>query len=56
MIAVYFEDGHDHCHECCLFDICPCEGKCTCDRYREEHDPDCEGDYYFVDDKEGGKE
>lgn len=49
MMAVYFEDGQDHCHECCLFDICSCEGKCPCDRYREEHDPNCEGDYYFAD-------
>lgn len=52
MKAVYFEDYESHCTECCLFKVCPCEGKCACDFWREEHDPDCEGDYYFVDGEE----
>lgn len=52
MKAVYIEDYQDHCHECCLFDVCPCEGKCACDSYREEHDLTSEGDYYFVDGEE----
>lgn len=55
MKAVYFEDYQDHCHECCMFDICSQEGKCSCDIYREENNPDCEGDYYFVN-EEGGEE
>lgn len=55
MKAVYFEDHFSHCNECRLFEMCSCEGKCACDVWREKHDPDCEGDYYFVDDEEGGE-
>lgn len=53
MKAVYFDDCNCHCHEYCLINVCPREGKCTCDKYREEHNPDCEGDYYFIDEKVG---
>lgn len=52
MKAVYFEDYSCHCNECCLFDKCPCEGYCACDSYREKNDPNCEGDYYFVEEEE----
>ena len=51
MKAVYFEDCNSHCKKCCLYKICTFNGYCTCDRYREEHNPDCEGDYYFIDEK-----
>lgn len=56
MIPVYYEDYQSHCTDCCLYNICSCEGKCACDCYREEHDPNCEGDYYFVDGAEEGGE
>ena len=55
MKAVYYEDHENHCTECCMFNVCSYEGECACDVYREEHNPDCEGDYYFIDD-EGGEE
>ena len=53
MKAIYFEDCQCHCDDCCLKIVCPREGKCACDKYREEHNPDCEGDYYFIDGGEG---
>lgn len=55
MKAVYSEDAFSACTDCCLFDTCTFGDNCECDRYREEHDPDSVGFYYFVD-EEGGDE
>lgn len=45
--AIYSEDN-DICSKCCLFNICGIDGRCPCDRYREENRPDVNGGFYFV--------
>lgn len=45
--AVYTEDS-DTCPQCCLKEICPKEGYCLCDKYREDNNLNVEGDFYFI--------
>lgn len=51
MRAVYTEEVNTMCDKCCLNNVCPQEGFCKCDSYRNDNNIfDKEGDYYFVED------
>lgn len=50
MKAVYTEDYDTMCDKCYLNNVCPKEGYCACDKYREDMGLNVEGDFYFVKD------